>query len=501
MRPERINPQKATPLEAFEVVRFTKADGALTKRISLNSDGSTKSDGSGCRMARGNAVRVPITGVAELATLISELRSDQATALGALRSDLPAEVGIVTKRKLHGQPPGVIARTADSIQYRAGKPGFALFDFDSKGMPPDVEARLELHGQYWNALCQVLPGLRGAAYVHRKSTSAGLLRTDTGEKLPGSKGIHMYVAVKDSADIDRFLKTLHERCWLAGFGWMMIGAGGQLLERSVVDRMVGAPERLVFEGAPVLVPPLAQDEASRRPEVVGGEIVDSLDICPPLSIRELAELKKLRAAAEQRLAPEVAKARDAFIDQQAEKLTKRTGMSKRDANRVIACQIGGVLLPDVELPFDDEELTGKTVADVLADPDKFVGETLADPLEGVDYGSCKAKIMRRADGALWINSFAHGRTTYELKLDARAVRAALEATAREEVVRKFVELVLLADLDAVDLEQLLGLVSERSGLGTRVILRTLKAARGKAANDQKEHEHKAPTSHADRPTS
>ena len=51
-------------------------------------------------------------------------------------------------------------------------------------------------------------------------------------------------------------------------------------------------------------------------------------------------------------------------------------------------------------------------------PASFEGETLADPLEGVEYGRCKAKIMRRADGTPWINSFAHGRTVYELKLDA-----------------------------------------------------------------------------------
>jgi hypothetical protein len=50
---------------------------------------------------------------------------------------------------------------------------------------------------------------------------------------------------------------------------------------------------------------------------------------------------------------------------------------------------------------------------VLANPDRFVGETLADPLEGIEYGRCKAKIMRRADGSLWIHSFAHGRTVYE----------------------------------------------------------------------------------------
>jgi len=476
---------------AFEIVCFTKTGGPLTKRISLNDDGSTKSDGSGCLMPRGTAVRTPIDNITELAGLIGGLRSDQAIALGSLRSDLPDQVSVVTKRELNGHAePGVISRTADSIQFRSGHPGFALFDYDTKGMPTEVEARLKERGKYWTALCDVLPGLRGASYMRRRSTSAGLLRTDTGEKLPGSKGLHIYVAVKDSADIERFLKTLHERCWLAGFGWLMVGAGGQLLDRSIVDRMVGAPERLVFEGAPVLDLPLAQDEASRRPQVVEGILVDTLEICPPLSLREIAELGKLRAIAEQRLAPAAAEARDAFIEEQTERLVKRTGMSKRDAARVIECQIGGTLLPDLELPFDDDALTGMTVADVLKDPVKFVGATLADPLEGVGYGTCKAKIMRRADGTLWIHSFAHGRTTYDLKLDARTIRAGLDNASKEEVVGKFIDLALQADLDAVELEQLLGLTSERSGQGTRAIARTLKGARSRAAEKNGEQERK-----------
>ena len=55
--------------------------------------------------------------------------------------------------------------------------------------------------------------------------------------------------MRDGTDIERFLKTLHERCWLAGFGWMMVSGSGSLLERSIVDRMVFAPSRPVFEGA------------------------------------------------------------------------------------------------------------------------------------------------------------------------------------------------------------------------------------------------------------
>ena len=54
---------------------------------------------------------------------------------------------------------------------------------------------------------------------------------DTGEALPGSDGVHVYVLVKDGADIERCLRALHERCWLAGLGWMMVSSSGGLLER------------------------------------------------------------------------------------------------------------------------------------------------------------------------------------------------------------------------------------------------------------------------------
>jgi hypothetical protein len=128
-------------------------------------------------------------------------------------------------------------------------------------------------------------------------------------QLPGSDGVHVYIAVKDGTDIVRFLQTLHARCWLAGFGWLMVGAGGQLLERSIVDRMVGAPERLIFEGGPLLDPPLQQDKKSRRPVAVEGDALDTLAACPPLTIVEISRLRQLKAKWSQQLASESAKAR------------------------------------------------------------------------------------------------------------------------------------------------------------------------------------------------
>jgi hypothetical protein len=468
-----------------EITVFTKSGGPLTKRIWLLADGSVKSDGSACVMSEGVAERAQIVNVEQLATLIKQLAPNQAIALGALRTGLPQRVQVITKARLKGTQQDFIARTGDSIIYRKRQPTFALLDYDTKGMPEEVAAELKRLGGYWPALLSVLPALRTVAYVMRRSTSAGLSRPDTGEKLPGG-GLHIYVVVQDGSDIERFLRSFHDRCWLAGLGWMMVGAGGQLLDRSIVDRCVGSPERLVFEGGPILVPPLQQDRKSRRPVATGGEVLDTVAACPPLTIVENAKLSELKAKEAHRLSSDAARVRAAFIAQQATYIIECTGMSARDAERVAVRQRNGILLPAVVLPFDETDFAGCTVADVLADPDRFDGATMADPLEGIEYGRCKAKIMRRPDGTPWIHSFAHGRTVYELKLDASAVREAMEQADSDVVAKIFVELAAAADLDDLDLEGLRNLAAERSGANKRTISAMLNAV-------QKEHAAK----HAD----
>jgi hypothetical protein len=457
----------------IEITRFIKTGGPLTKRISVGPDGKPKSDGSACVMSHGSARRLRFSNITEFAECIGNLNPSEAIALGALRHGLPDQVAIVTKAKLEelngAAAPNIIARMAGEICYRPKQPAAALLDHDTKGMPRDVEERIHELGGFWSAVVFVVPALANTARIMRRSTSAGLYRTDTGEKLPGSNGLHVYLAVHDGSDIERFLKTLHARCWLAGLGWMMVGAGGQLLERSIVDRMVGAPERLVFEGAPILDPPLAQDQERRQPIVRDGEVLETVAACPPLTIVEQARLKELFAKEAHRLAPESAKARKAFIEDQA----KRHGV----AAEVIARQCQGVLLPSVILPFDDPELAGTTVAQVLADTAKYEGATLADPLEGVEYGVCKAKIMLKADGTPWIHSFAHGRTTYELKWDVASVEAALNKAEVDQVGDIFVRLALAADLDDEQLERLRNLAAVRAGVSKRAMAKKLEATK------------------------
>ena len=213
-------------------------------------------------------------------------------------------------------------------------------------------------------------------------------------------------------------------------------------------------------------------------------MLDTLASCRPLSIVEQSRLEELKSKERERLAPKKAKAQAAFVERQAKKLrVKHPRLTEKDAAKIVIQQCEGILRPEVELLFDDPELEGCTVGDVLADPEKFEGETLADPLEGLDYGPCKAKIMRHANGVPWIHSFAHGRTIYHLKYDAAAIRTAMCA-APADAVATLARLAPGADIDEVELETLRQLAKELSGAGLRAINATLKAAKKQHAAQQ-----------------
>jgi len=161
----------------IELIRLTKNAGPLTKKISLAPDGTLVKDCSACVMEHGTAERVRLAGVDALGALIEALTPSQAIALGALRTDLPDRVEITTKKKLinGAARPDLIARTGANIVYHGGQPAFALLDYDSKGMPTAVAAKLERAGGFWDALLTVLPNLKyrppGAA-LHQCRTVA-----------------------------------------------------------------------------------------------------------------------------------------------------------------------------------------------------------------------------------------------------------------------------------------------------------------------------------------
>jgi putative DNA primase/helicase len=398
-------------MSEIEIAVFRKLGGVLSKRISLTRSGKIKSDGSECQMATGTARRVKLNDIRSLANLIKDLRSDEALTLGRLRDDLPDKVSVVPKRDLNERSRSdTIARTAEYLTFAPGKPACLLLDHDRKGIPRQVADKLKRAGGFWKAIVATIPELARAARVSRSSTSAGLFDKATNKRLSRSANRHVYLAIKDGADIERVLKTLHDRLWLAGYGYFAIGAVGQLLDRSIIDTAVYGPERLVFESAPILVAPVGQDQEVRRPKVRDGDIVDTRRAIPALTEQEAKRVDELKVAARKLLAHDAASTRERW----AKKFAVERGLSNEEAEKIATAASKYILHSEFALVFDDPNLGPCTVAAVLADPDKYVGETLADPLEGVAYGRGKAKIYRRPDGQMMINSFAHGGVKYQL---------------------------------------------------------------------------------------
>jgi hypothetical protein len=479
----RAAPDPATP----ELTLFVNAAGALTKQFKLDADGNlVKIEGG--QMAAGTATRVAIANVQSLAELIGTMSSDQALALGSMRVDLPAQVIVTTKPVLNGRTfPGIISRSRDYLTFELEKRGFSLCDYDRKGITAEVEDKLAQSGGFVAALATVIPELTNTARVMRASTSAGLFRTDTGQRFADSGGIHLYLGVKDVSDSERFSKTLHDRCWLVGLGWYAISAAGTLLERSIVDRAVATPEHLCFEGPPPLGPGLAQDQAARSPEAVDGNWLDTRAVCPPLNALEQAQLKELQAKAAFALDAERVRVRTAWLAQRTTELATRCGITEQAARRIAIKHADGVLLPVVELTFANPAIGTVTVGDVLADPDKYIGEPLADPWEGPSYGRQTAKVLRRPDGSIFINSFAHGGQTFELKLDAEAIGKILAQTNASDVVDTMINHVLTGSLDAVEIDTLVRQAAELAGVGLRPVQQKLKAARLAHVLQQKAH--------------
>ena len=109
--------------------------------------------------------------------------------------------------------------------------------------------------------------------------------------------------------------------------------------------------------------------------------------------------------------------------------------------------------------------------------------------------------MRRADGTPWINSFAHGRTVYELRYGVAAVEKIIEKTADNELVRVFVRLVIGSDLEAEDRQRLRDVVSGRTGINKRTIDQAIAEARKEQAGrqTQEERDRRAANRHDQRP--
>ena len=320
------------PSSGIEITKFVKTDGTksavLTKIAYVDkASGEIRIDGSHCRMSYGRAHRLPAPSVQALAEAINSLESNEAIAIGTLKEGVADGARVVIKRDLpKTETADRIARTKDFVVFPQYGAGYMLFDVDTKGTPQPVRDRVAALGGAWHAIVEAVPKLAGAARVTRKSSSSGISNPATGER-HDSDGQHIFMLVSGAACIPEILKSISDWLWLAGLGWYVVGAAGQMLERSLIDMAVGSPERLIFEGPVDLKDGLIQDP--RPAEAFEGRIVDIRNAVLPWGGKDDERVKSIKQAARHSLREECLIARAKWSASRIQNLVEK-GQSESD---------------------------------------------------------------------------------------------------------------------------------------------------------------------------
>ncbi len=405
---------------------FTKFSGPLTKQLSL-VNGKVNSDSSECRMSNGLAERITIP-FDQLPQFFSSLNPMQAVATGWVTTEA-ATVEIITKDKFednnylfpaHVTPQGVFAtRTLKSIGQSG--PSLVMFDHDHDEFSPH---NVNTPEEFIQLLSTVVPDFDKITFLRTYSTSSSVYHTKTGECLRPADGFHIYMAVPDGADVQRFGEVLEKRLWLAGLGYIKVSArNGSSLKRTVVDTAVFSPERLIFEAGAVIVPgnPIVQ----RLPK---SELVEKslqfLDTAKMLDLTDEEE-EAYQQAVKQAQNTDVVLASKLEVK---ERLTedyieqaRRQGkiLSRRSAQKMVEGLEKHILPPFHPIIMSDG--TQVSILELVSNPAKFDGRSCFDPLRP-DKGPDRAKFYANLDQAVpnpVIHSFVEGSRNFNLRESMR----------------------------------------------------------------------------------
>ena len=253
---------------------------------------------------------------------------------------------------------------------------------------------MQRRGGFWPTLVSVLPDLAlgracDAALDQRRPVPLRYRRTAARIRRAARLSRRCATAPTSSGS----LRALHDRCWLAGFGWLMVGAGGQLLERSIVDRMVGAPERLVFEGGPILDPPLGAGSREPPPGAGGRRRARYGHRLPAAQHRRDGEVARTQSQSRRIARAWIGKGARAHSSRAQAQAPRRSAPAcrSRPPRRRSRASATGSCCPMSRCRSMTRSLPAARSPTCWPIPERFEGATLADPLEGVDYGTCKAR--------------------------------------------------------------------------------------------------------------
>jgi hypothetical protein len=400
----------------------------LGKAFALNHDNSLKK--TPLAQSVNFVTRVEVPTATALAATLESCQICQALALGTCHK---VKTRVVTADR-EADWPDAVARTKANFHFAPG-PAWALLDVDVKDAPPDIPAKLDRLGGVWAVLTAIYPPLATAARARRYSQSSCVRVADQPRSAPLSQ--HIYVLLASGEDTEALVTRLHQRLWLTGFGWIAIGRTGQQFERSLIDVAVASPERLIFEGPPVLHDSCLRIDASRRRV----EAREGIPIVPPPPAGDAAETAYLDAVEEAQRA----------LRKQAEHVAYDYQIQRGADPKTAGEMARGIIRKCVTLPlhqrlyFKNGEVV--TVREALANPDRYVNQTCLDPVEAIPRDWCARFLRGKKDHTCFIKSFAHSGQIYQLQYDLSAAAVALENAPKDLRAEMYWSIVNKFELD------------------------------------------------------
>ena len=398
----------------------TKSNGPLTKIMRLDPDtGMVVKDGSECWMAEGTLKTESFKSYKQFANGLRRLKPNQCLVHGTSAYDLADVTTIGKLAQVKKNRPAdalpIIARSKEHIKYPDG-PALMMFDHD-KARDNSIAENDSAPKSYRTAelmklLSTIMPEIANAGYVSTPSTSACISDKDGNELRGEGSGSHIYIIVENGRDIPRFLKVLGKWLLLAGYGRVEISRAGTLLFRTLIDLLVGSPERLDFAAGAICKDGLVQKLPV--PIIHDGNHLNTallLDLSPDEELDYNATIERLTELAR----PSQAIIKEQYVDQESIKLSTERNISIDEAKQVVLSRQNRVLTDDDILCF--AHLSGKavTVADVLNAPAGCDKKPLADPLEPEYNGSHTTAMFYWNNGKPAIHSYAHGGFNYRFK--------------------------------------------------------------------------------------
>jgi hypothetical protein len=367
-----------------------------------------------------------------LAEVVRTCATDEALALGVCGRE-QARIVVADRLTPDLKAKGVVARTKHNAETGEGffrlsdGPGWVLIDVDAGD--PAMAKRLLRAGGAWTTLTKACPSLTAAARVRRLSQSARLIVE--GEPRFANLSCHIYVLLERQTDAAEFLRRLHQRLWLMAHGHVEVTAAGVVLEKSLVDVSVGSPERLIFEGSPILVDP----ETGLHVGLETGLHVDpELDRTSAREGVALALMPALNDQGEALYRQAVATAMAAVRGEGMRKSiahAERHGLSPSAAMAFARGVARNKVMLSRNWPLTFRNKGAVTVREALLDPDAYVGCDLLDPLDPKP-GRWQARFLRgRRDDACFVKSFAHGGQHCQLEYDLDQLARSLETATKD----------------------------------------------------------------------